>query len=147
FALPSVPLETVRTLASGALALAMLGLLQAMAAARAVAIRSRQRLDSNQEFVGQGLANLVGSVFSCYAASGSFTRSGANYDAGARTPLSAIVAALSVLAVLLIAPGATRFLPLPTVAGIVLLISWNLIDVGRIRRTLRISRADSLVLG
>jgi SulP family sulfate permease len=147
FALPAVSLADLRALAPGALALAMLGLLQAMSAARAVAIRSRQRLDANQEFVGQGLANFIGSFFSCYAASGSFTRTGANYDAGARTPLSAIVAALGVLAVLLLVPGATRFLALPAMAGIVLLIAWNLIDVERIRRTLRVSRSESLVLG
>jgi SulP family sulfate permease len=146
FTVPALSLDDVRTLASGALALAMLGLVQAVSAARAVATRSRQKIDGNQEFIGQGLANMIGSLFSCYASSGSFTRSGANYDAGARTPLAAIVAAAGVLLVLLLAPGVTRYLAMPAMGGIVLLIAWNLIDLKRIRRIVRISRNEGLVL-
>lgn len=143
---PALSLDEAGALATGALALAMLGLLQATSAARAVAMRSKQKIDSNQEFIGQGLANLIGSLFSSYASSGSFTRSGANYDAGARTPLAAIVAAAGVLGVLLLAPGATRYLPMPAIAGIVLLIAWNLIDFDRIRRIVRISRSEGVIL-
>jgi sulfate permease, SulP family len=69
----------------------MLGLTEAVSIARAIAVRSEQRIDGNQEFIGQGLSNIAGSFFSAYASSGSFNRSGVNYEAGARTPLAAVI--------------------------------------------------------
>jgi len=73
---PDLSTASVRQLAPAALAVAMLGLAEAVSIARAVATRSHQRIDSNQEFIGQGLSNIIGSFFSSYAASGSFTRTG-----------------------------------------------------------------------
>lgn len=146
---PSMPifsLEVLRELASGALAVAIIALIEAVAIARAVAIRSHQRIDGNQEFIGQGLSNIVGSFFSCYAGSGSFTRTGANYDAGARTPLAAVFAAVILAIVLLLAPGLTAYLPMPAMAGVVLLIAWNLIDLHHLRQIIRVSREEALVL-
>src|SRR5690606_18869024 len=105
FHLPEFSLATLRTLAPEAFAVALLGLIEAVSISRAIATRSNQRIDSSQEFIGQGLSNVVGSMFSSYAGSGSFTRSGINYDAGARTPMSAIFAALMLMGiVLLVAP-------------------------------------------
>jgi SulP family sulfate permease len=71
-----------------AIAVALLALTEAVSIARAIALRTGQRIDGNQEFIGQGLSNLAGSFFSGYASSGSFNRSGLNYSAGARTPLA-----------------------------------------------------------
>ncbi len=144
--MPPLGLETLRELASPAVAVGILALVQAISAARAVATRSGQKIDGNQEFIGQGLANLVGSLFSSYACSGSFTRSGANYDAGARTPLAGILAAFILALVLIAAPGITRYLPMPAMGGIVLLIAWNLIAFDQIWQTLRASRTESAVL-
>lgn len=144
--MPILSLEALRELAPGALAVAIIALIEAVSIARAVAMRSHQRIDGNQEFVGQGLSNVVGSFFSCYAGSGSFTRSGANYDAGARTPLAAIFASLILVAILLLIPGITRHLPMPAMAGIVLLIAWNLINWHEIRDLLRVSRSESAIL-
>ncbi|MEX0730100.1 MAG: SulP family inorganic anion transporter [Aquisalimonadaceae bacterium] len=146
---PSTPifsLDTFRQLAPGALAVAIIALIEAVSIARAVAMRSNQRIDGNQEFVGQGLSNVVGSFFSCYAGSGSFTRTGANYDAGARTPLAAVFAAVMLVVILLIAPGATAYLPMPAMAGVVLLIAWNLIDMPHIRGALDASRGEAAIL-
>ena len=89
---PSLSLLTVRQLGGSAFAVTMLALTEAVSIARAIAVRSEQRIDGNQEFIGQGLANVVGSFFSSYASSGSFNRSGLNYEAGARTPLAAAFA-------------------------------------------------------
>ncbi|OYW14703.1 MAG: sodium-independent anion transporter, partial [Hydrogenophilales bacterium 12-64-6] len=72
------------------LIITMLALTEAVSISRAVATKSGQHIDGNQEFVGQGLSNVIGSFFSSYAASGSFNRSGVNYAAGARTPLAAV---------------------------------------------------------
>src|SRR5699024_2052373 len=81
-----------------------------------------------------------------YAGSGAFTRTGANYDGGARTPLAAVFSALIVCAVLLFAPGLTAFLPMPAMAGIVLLVAWRLIDFHDVRRVVSVSRSESAVL-
>lgn len=146
---PSMPIlsfEALRELAPGALAVAIIALIEAVSIARSIAMRSHQRIDGNQEFVGQGLSNIVGSFFSCYAGSGSFTRSGANYDAGAHTPLAAVFSSVILVGILLLAPDMTRHLPMPAMAGIVLLIAWNLIDWVEIRDLLRLSRTESTIL-
>ncbi len=145
--MPELSLGVLRDLAPGALAVAIIALIEAVSIGRAVAIRSHQQLDGNQEFIGQGLSNIVGSFFSCYAGSGSFTRTGANYDAGARTPLAAVFASVMLALVLVIAPGLTAYLPLPAMAGIVLLIAWNLIDFRHLRKIVRASRGETVVLG
>ncbi len=146
---PSTPvfsLEVMSQLAPGALAIAIIGLIEAVAISRAVATKSGQRLDGNQEFVGQGLSNVVGSFFSCYAGSGSFTRTAANYHAGAWTPLSVICSATIVVMVLVFAPGVTAWLPMPAMAAIVLLIAWKLIDLKHWRAIIGVSRQETLVL-
>ncbi|HYQ92427.1 MAG TPA: SulP family inorganic anion transporter, partial [Candidatus Competibacteraceae bacterium] len=143
---PDFSLTTFSQLAPGALALGMLGLIEAVSIARAVATRSHQRIDSNQEFIGQGLSNLVGSFFSCYAGSGSFTRTGANYDAGARTPLAAIFASLLVALVLAFLGPLSAYLPLPAMAGAILLVAWNLIDLKSVRTIVRTSPQETAVL-
>ena len=144
--LPELTPDSLRVLTSGAFAIALLGLIEAVSIARAIALRSRQVIDGNQEFIGQGLSNIVGGFFSCYASSGSFTRSGANYDAGARTPLASVFAALLLSLILIFAPGITAYLPLPAMAGGILLIAWNLIDVPHIVHLVRVSRHEAMVL-
>ncbi len=146
FAMPDVSFELIRELAPGAVALSILALIEAVSIGRAVALRSQQRIDGNQEFIGQGLSNIVGSFFSCYAGSGSFTRTGANYDAGAQTPMAAIFAALLLLLIILLLPEITAFLPLPAMGGAILLIAWNLIDFHHIRQILTLSKPESAVL-
>ncbi|UYG07812.1 SulP family inorganic anion transporter [Halomonas sp. M4R1S46] len=144
--LPELSPDSLRTLTSGAFAIALLGLIEAVSIARAIALRSCQVIDGNQEFIGQGLSNIVGGFFSCYASSGSFTRSGANYDAGARTPLAAVFAAALLALILVLAPGITAYLPLPAMAGGILLIAWNLIDGHHIAHLVRASRHEAMIL-
>jgi sulfate permease, SulP family len=144
--LPDLSTANIRELAPAALAVAMLGLAEAVSIARAVATRSHQRIDSNQEFIGQGLANMVGSFFSSYASSGSFTRTGVNYDAGARTPLAAVFAAAALTLILLLIAPLTAYLPIPAMAGILLLVAYNLIDFHHIATIVRTSLQDTAVL-
>jgi SulP family sulfate permease len=108
--------------------------------ARSIATHSHQRIDNNQEFVGQGLSNIVGSFFSSYAASGSFTRTGVNFNAGAKTPLAAVFAALSLTLMLLLVAPLTSYLPIASMAGILLLVAFNLIDLHHMRAIGRTSR-------
>jgi len=146
FTPPSLSADSLQSLASGALAIALLGLIEAVSIARAIAIRSHQQIDGNQEFIGQGLANIIGSLFSCFAGSGSFTRSGANYDAGAQTPMAAIFAALLLVLIILLIPGVTQWLPLPAMAGSILLIAWNLIDIAALKQIARAHRNEATIL-
>jgi SulP family sulfate permease len=144
--LPDFTLDTIRLLAPGALAIALLGLMEALSIARSIAVLSNQHVNGNQEFIGQGLSNIAGSFFSAYASSGSFTRSGVNYDAGAVTPLASIFSAVFLgIMVVLIAP-LTAWLPLPAMGGVILVVAFKLIDVRHIREILKSSRPDSLVL-
>ncbi|MGP9535738.1 MULTISPECIES: SulP family inorganic anion transporter [unclassified Halomonas] len=144
--LPDLSPGNVSTLITGAFAIALLGLIEAVSIARALALRSHQVIDGNQEFIGQGLSNIVGGFFSCYASSGSFTRSGANFDAGARTPLAAVFASLLLLLFLLLIPGITAYLPLPAMAGGILLIAWNLVDFHHMTKLARASYQEALIL-
>ncbi len=143
---PDFSFESLRLLAPEAFAVALLGLIEAVSISRAIAAKSHQRIDGNQEFIGQGLSNIVGSFFSSYAGSGSFTRSGINYSAGAKTPMSAIFAAIFLgLIVLLIAP-LTAYLPIAAMGGVILLVAYNLIDFHHIKEILTISKSETAVL-
>jgi sulfate permease, SulP family len=144
--LPDLSLTSIKTLGSGALAIAMLGLVEAVSIARSVASKSGQRIDGSQEFIGQGLANLFGSFFSSYASSGSFTRSGLNYTAGAITPMAAIFAAASLaIIVLLVAPLAAH-LPIAAMSAVLLVVAYRLIDMHHIKTILTSSKRETAVL-
>jgi SulP family sulfate permease len=143
---PVLSLGVVRDLAGSALAVTMLALTEAVSIARAIAVRSEQRIDGNQEFIGQGLANLVGSFFSSYASSGSFNRSGLNYDAGARTPLAAAFASGFLALVLLLVAPLAAYLPVAAMAGILFLVAWGLIDLHHMREIVRASRSETAIL-
>ena len=144
--MPDFSVAAIRQLAPEAFAVALLGLIEAVSIARSVATKSHQRINSNQEFIGQGLSNMVGCFFSSYAGSGSFTRSGINYQAGARTPMAAIfAAAMLMLMVLLIAP-LTAHLPVAAMGGVILLVAYGLIDFHHIRETLAKSRSETSIL-
>jgi len=143
---PDFSLDTLRQLAPEALAVALLGLIEAVSIGKSIATKSHQRIDGNQEFIGQGLSNIVGCFFSSYAGSGSFSRSGINYAAGAQTPIAAILAAVFLAAILLVAAPLTAYLPIPAMGGIILLVAYKLIDFQHIRTILKVSRSESAVM-
>lgn len=144
--MPDFSLATLQMLAPEAFAIALLGLIEAVSISRAIAIKSQQRIYPNQEFLGQGLSNMVGSFFSCYAGSGSFTRSGVNYSAGARTGLSAIFAAVFLLIIVLLVAPLTAYLPVAAMGGVILLVAYNLVDFEHIKKILKTSKSESSVL-
>jgi SulP family sulfate permease len=144
--LPDFSFATIRMLAPEAFAVALLGLIEAVSISRAIATRSNQRIDPNQEFIGQGLSNLVGSFFSSYAGSGSFTRSGVNYSSGARTPMSAIFAAIFLMIIVLLIAPYMAYLPIAAMGGVILLVAYNLIDLRQIKHVLKSSKSESAVL-
>ncbi len=146
FSVPRFTLESIQLLAPKAFAIAMLGLIEAVAIGKSIAMKSGQTIDGNQEFIGQGLSNVVGSFFSCYAGTGSFSRSGINYESGAKTPLSAFFAAISLMVIILLVAQYATYLPMPVMGGIIFLVAYRLIDFHHIRKILNASWQEATVM-
>ncbi|MGE0875953.1 MAG: SulP family inorganic anion transporter [Burkholderiales bacterium] len=143
---PEFDAATFGKLLGVAVAVAVLGLVEAVSISRAIAARSGQRIDGNREFVGQGLSNIAGSFFGAYPSSGSFNRSGLNYDSGAKTPLAAMLSAPMLVVVLLVISPLLAYLPLAAMAGLLFMVALNLIDLRAIRHVLSSSRQETAVL-
>lgn len=143
---PDYTLENLRKLGAIAVAVTVLGLTEAVSIARAIALKSGQRIDGNQEFIGQGLANVIASFFSGYPSSASFNRSGLNYEAGAKTPLSAVFSAIFLVVILLAVAPLVAYLPIASMAAILFLVAWGLFDWHSISTILRASRQETGVL-
>jgi SulP family sulfate permease len=147
FYLPDVELwHQIGALAPAALAITILGLMEAISISQSIADQTRQRLNVNREFIGQGLANLSAAFFSGYPCSGSFTRSAVNYRAGGKTPMSGVISGLAVGAAVLLAGPLAAKLPLCALSGVLVVVAFQLIRVKDIRRTLRATRSDAAVV-
>ncbi len=133
-------------LAGLAVAMSIVALTQSVSIARAIALRSGQRIDGNQEFIGQGLSNIAAGLFSGFPTSASVNRSGPNFESGAVTPLAAVFSAIVLALIVVVFASWVQWLPLATVAAVLLLASISLIDVKRIRETLAVSRGEGGVL-
>ncbi|MGH8381475.1 SulP family inorganic anion transporter [Pseudomonas sp.] len=144
--LPLLDLELILRLLPTAVAVGMLGLVTSLSIARSLSSRSEQLIDANQEIRAQGLSNMVGGLFSGYLSSGSFTRSGLSYEAGARSPLAGVFSALWVTLFAVAGAGLIAHIPIPAMAGSILLICWGLIDHRTIRALFRVSRSEFLVM-
>ncbi|MBF0344664.1 MAG: SulP family inorganic anion transporter [Nitrospirae bacterium] len=136
----------IKVLAPPALAIAMLGLMEAVSIARSIALQSGQHIDANREFIGQGLSNMIGSFFSSYASSGSFTRSGVNYRAGAKTPASAIFASIWLFVILMFVAKYAAFLPIASMAAVIMVVAYNLVDFHHIRKIVKLSTVDFFIM-
>jgi SulP family sulfate permease len=146
FALPPIEWGWVRELAGSALAIALLGLLEAIAMAKALAARNAQKLDMNQQCLSEGLANLAGSFFHCFPGSGSLTRSALNQQAGAQTQWSGVIAAAAVAGTVLLFAPLARYIPRAALAGILIVTAWRMVDFQQLRYHLRATRNDALTV-
>jgi sulfate permease, SulP family len=145
-ALPSVSLEHVVALLPGAAIIALLSYLEGISVARAVATRTRDRIDPDQELIASGAANLAAGMIQAFPVAGGFSRTAVNHAAGARTPLASMVTAGGVLlALLLLAPLFTT-LPEVVLAAVVLVAVAKLIDLREALHAWRVERTDGLAL-
>lgn len=144
FKLPSVNVEKIGALLSGALIIALVGFMEAVSAAKAIATRTRQRLDANQELIGQGLANVVGSLFQSFPVSGSFSRTAVNYSAGARTGMASMFTAFMVVITLLLFTPLLYHLPQAVLAAIIMMAVAGLINFRAMRDAWRAHRHDGI---
>lgn len=141
--IPEIKFWWIQQLSGSALAIAFLGLLEALAIAKSIAAYTRQELDFNRQCLAEGLANLTGGFFQSLPGSGSLTRSAINFQAGAVTRFSGVFASATVaLVVVLFAPYA-RFIPKSALAGLLLVTAARLIDWKRLSYALRASRYDA----
>jgi sulfate permease, SulP family len=142
FHVPDVDWTRVPDLIDKALALSIIALGQSVSIAKAMAARSGQRIDTNREFLGQGLSNLIGGFFSCYLSCGSLNRSVPNLESGARTPLAAVASAGWLLVLALVSAPLLARIPHAAIAGLLVLVAWTLLDLPRWRRLAQLDRTD-----
>lgn len=145
FKIPEVGFNQIVNLIVSAAIIALLGFVEAISVAKAIASETRQRLSANQELVGQGIANIVASVFQAYPVSGSFSRSAVNFDADARTGFSSVVAGIIVAITLLFLTPLLFHLPQATLAAVIMVAVFNLIKVEPVVHAWKVHRHDGFV--
>jgi len=144
FAVPVFSFEVFSELFIGAIIIAMVGFMEAISIAKAMAAKSKDRIDPNQELIGQGLGNIFGSLFQAYPASGSFSRSAVNFNAGARTGFSSVVTAIIVVVTLLYLTPLLYHLPKATLAAVVIMAVFGLINFKAIKHIWVANKHDGI---
>jgi SulP family sulfate permease len=146
FRLPRLDAVQIRELSTSALAIALLGLLEAISMAKAIAAVTRQKLDLNQQCLSEGVANLAGSFFQCMPGSGSLTRSAINQQAGAQTQWSGVVSAIAVALIMFVFAPYARFIPRSALAGLLMLTAARMVNLHELRFHVRTSRFDAAIV-
>ena len=145
FHLPSLSPSTFRELLPAALTLALVQFMKNISLGRVFAARHRYTIDANRELIGVGAANAVGSLFQGIPASGSFSRSAVNDQAGARTPLANAFAGAVIALTLLFLTPLFYYLPTPALAAIIMVAGFGLIDIGELRELFETRRRDGSI--
>ncbi len=143
--IPDFSLENLSGLWTSALTLALVQFMGVMSLGKVFASKHDYSVDANRELIAIGSSNVLGSFFRSIPVSGSFSRSAVNEKAGARTPVSNIVAAAVIALTLLVLTPVFYFLPVPVLAAIIMVASVGLIDVPEMRYLLKTKRRDGLI--
>jgi SulP family sulfate permease len=146
FEFPDLKWDQVRLFADNALAIAVLGLLEAVAMAKAIASRTGQKLDINQQCLSEGAANLAGSFFQCIPGSGSLTRSAINQQAGAVSQWSGVFSAIAVAGTVLLFAPLAQYIPRSALAGLLMLAAFRMVDFRQLVFHLRATKFDAGVV-
>ncbi len=146
FHIPEIKWHWFIDMSGSAAAIAVLGLLEALAIAKAIAHKSGQQLDYNRQILAEGVGNLVGGFFRCMPGAGSLSRTAINYQAGALTRFSGVFTAAIVAAVVLTLGPLTAFIPKTALAGPLMVAAARLIELGRLRYIIRGLRYDAVLL-
>lgn len=145
--MPTFNLDALGSLLSAALVISLVGFMEAISIAKAIAAKTRQRLDPNQELIGQGLANVVGSLTQAFPVSGSFSRSAVNMNSGAKTGMSSVITALIVLVALLFLTPLLYHLPQAVLAAIIIMAVIGLVNFQAVKHAWQASRHDGIAAG
>lgn len=141
---PTAPVEMWKDLVAAAALIALVGFVDSMSTAQTLAARSRSRIDPNREMRGLGYSNIAAGLSGGYAVNGSMSRSAVNYSAGAKTPVASLLAAVFMCLAALFLTRYLRFLPLATLAGLIIYACFNLLDFRHLWRTYVYSRGDGI---
>ncbi len=144
-AIPAFDWDAMKQLISSAIIISLIGFMEAISIAKAMAARTRQRIDANQELVGQGLSNIVSGLFGGYAVSGSFSRSAVNIESGAVTGLSSIVTGAVVGLTLLFLTPLLYHLPQATLAAVIIMAVISLVKIEPIKHAWKAEKHDGIV--
>ena len=142
--LPKFSWDLIGSLLTAAIVISLVGFMEAISIAKAIAAKTRDKIDPNQELIGQGLANLVGSVAQAFPVSGSFSRSAVNIDAGAKTGMSSVITAAFVLLTLLFLTPLLYHLPQAVLAAVIIMAVIGLVNFGAIRHAWQANRHDGI---
>jgi SulP family sulfate permease len=143
FQAPQLRWDWTQLLAAKAFGVALLGLLEAVAMAKAIATQTGQKLNIHQQCLSEGMANLAGSFFQCMPGSGSLTRSTVNRQAGAVSQWSGVVAAAAVAATVLLFAPLAAYIPRAALAGLLMLAAFRMVDYKQLVFHLRATRFDA----
>jgi SulP family sulfate permease len=138
--------DSIKSIFSGAVAIAIIGLVEAISISKSISSTSRQKIDADQEFIGQGMANIAASFFQCIAGSGSFTRSAINYYSGAVTRLSGIFSGVLVAIVLMFMAPYAKYIPMPCLSGVIMVIAYNMVNKNEMKKVYKIGKSDFTVM-
>ena len=145
FRMPSFDWTAIRHLFGAMIAISLIGFMEAISIARAMAARTRQPLNADRELIGQGLANITGSMFQAYPVSGSFSRSAVNFNAGAVTGFSSVITVAAVAITLLLLTPLLYYLPQATLAAVIMMAVLGLINVRPLIHAWQTNRHDGIV--
>jgi SulP family sulfate permease len=144
FSVPKISWELIGSLLSTAIVISLVGFMEAISIAKAIAAKTRQRIDPNQELVGQGLANIVSSLTQGFPVSGSFSRSAVNMNAGAKTGMSSVITAAFVLLTLLFLTPLLFHLPQAALAAVIIMAVIGLINFTAIKHAWEANKHDGI---
>jgi SulP family sulfate permease len=144
--LPHFDAEVWRQLLPAAALISLIGFVESVSIAQTLAAARRERIDANQELIGLGAANMAAALTSGYPVTGGFARSVVNFDAGARTQMASVLAALGIALVALLLTPLFYNLPQATLAATIIVAVLSLIDFTTLRHTWRYSRSDFLAM-
>lgn len=144
--LPIFDLSLIADLSTAALAVGAIGLVESSAISRSLAAQTGQRLDNNQEFVGQGISNVMMGIFSGFPGAGSFSRSAVNFNAGARTPIAAVISSILVLLAMFTLAPVGAYIPRAALSGVLMVTAYGLIDRDEIRRIWHSHPGDAIIM-
>ncbi|CAA9469551.1 MAG: Sulfate transporter family protein [uncultured Rubrobacteraceae bacterium] len=146
FSVPPLDPGALRALAPAAVAVALVGFVESISVARAVAAREKYKIDSDAELRALGLANVCAGFLSGMPVAGSFSRTAVQYQSGARTQMASVVSAAGILLTLLFLTPLFYYLPDAALAAIVVVAVYGLLDFGEARRVFGVSRTDGYAM-
>ncbi|MBM7555997.1 SulP family inorganic anion transporter [Halanaerobacter jeridensis] len=145
FNLVSLSVPYLGEIITKSLSIALLGLIQTLAVVKSLAAKTGEEANINKEFIGQGIINIGCSLFSSFAIAGSFAKSFANYQAGAKTRLSEFFVALAIMIFMLLFSPVFKYIPIVALAGLVIVVAVSMIDVEELKQAFQTTKGDALI--